>query len=259
VFVLHLARRARIAITTLDGEEEYHPGEEGGCGGRPVPESNAPGPFRNPAQGTSFADSSEPDYIDSGAPPMDELTDELTDENDQWDRGGGDEELDSIYGEGGQPARDFTPQATGWVRARPVAEIRRQLADTYRIEVGGVVVGWNWQGKVGTRVCVEYKIGEFATGRVEPGRFHAFEQTPQTNIAVNSRALIQFRDPDTARMTEPEYKADDVVALGLVYWHVEEEYTDDPTAVLVPGPPDTIYPLTYIEVIWQDGPTLEPR
>jgi hypothetical protein len=252
------------------GTEEYH-------GGTQYDGQEGPGQYYEGTQdsgGTEYGDQEGPDqyyegtqdgegteYSDQGGTdPYYEGT-EYCEGTEHGDQGG----TDPYHG--GTPYGDRRPSSqtassqTGWVRHRPLQDVRREIADNYDIEMDGIVVGWNGMG-TGIRVCVEYKIGEIAIGRVEPGRFCRYEKSPQTNIISNSRALLQKRDQNTRKQGDPQWTYQDVDSVGLVYYQVDDEFTHDPVSVLtpLPGAHDTVYPLAYLEITWIDNTTtLEPR
>lgn len=68
------------------------------------------------------------------------------------------------------------------LRTRPLRDIERSMAKTFP-SMGpnnAVTRGWNWVGRMGTQVCVQYSIDNAYTGRVESGRFHSFEKSAKT-------------------------------------------------------------------------------
>ena len=72
---------------------------------------------------------------------------------------------------------------------------------------------------------MEYRIGEIATGRAEPGRFHQYEELPEMNITSDSRALLQERDQNTRKLGRPAVETyQDVDSVGLVYYQVDDEF-----------------------------------
>ncbi|ERF75519.1 hypothetical protein EPUS_09306 [Endocarpon pusillum Z07020] len=147
-------------------------------------------------------------------------------------------------------------------RTRSLQEIERSMGKSFPSMnlTDGVVVGWNWVGRIGTRVCVLYRKGGAQTGRVEAGSLHSFEKSAATNIAAQMQSNVQNRSTEDASMSEPYYNKDHVKGLGTVFWDAGE--ASDPLSVLQPSKqPGTVYPWIYIEVEWKHTKriTLEPR
>jgi hypothetical protein len=111
---------------------------------------------------------------------------------------------------------------------------------------GGKVVGWNLHGPH-VRAVVEYKIGNSRTGRIEPGRWHDFEKTAQTNIAVQTKFLQGKRGHDQ-HYIKPRYDVNQIL-LGTVYW--DPRGAKKPWSVLHPKSPNP-FPWTYQKVKFPD-------
>jgi hypothetical protein len=144
--------------------------------------------------------------------------------------------------------------------ARDIDAIERSMAEEFP-SIGltnGIFRGWNIVG-CGARVCVEYRIGDARTGRVEPGRLHDFKKSNRTNIAAQMLSLIQSRQRDGS-LSKPRYGRRHVKGLGMVFWDAQE--ASDPLSVIQPSKaPGTVYPWAYVEVEWKhtNQITLEPR
>ncbi|GKZ27130.1 hypothetical protein AbraIFM66951_004828 [Aspergillus brasiliensis] len=132
----------------------------------------------------------------------------------------------------------------------PLDRLFEETEKTYGLPfTRGQILAWRAHGNTGWSVIVGYECDGRQIARLEPAKRRPFPKDSRTHIQSNSRG----HKPKSTRGSRKVYRSsDDVAALGLVAWRVDNKYEHEPTSVLRPSE-KAWYPETYVQVCWTDG------
>lgn len=122
------------------------------------------------------------------------------------------------------------------------SQVEEEIEKEFGIPIQqGVIEAWNYDADDVCSVVIVYEHAGCSIAR--------FERLQDLELVQEDVPCIQ----DLSRAhAESDWTRSRIQAYGLVAWRVDDEYQDDPTAIIRPVD-GALYPETYIAVLWDDG------